>query len=200
MKLTDRVQRWPELSSWQYFFINTPTQPMLAFKQLKCHVNQKYSPAFAETAYGCLPFFFISKWTKLTMSGLIGARNTAGRLTLLPVDSPFSEYTLMSGRAAAVACTRRFICISKPAPHHTLPHALSILKLPNFVSDTVVHLLICYIKSHAIWWSSTFQPCLSPIIKYHRKLMKKGSCVIITDKVSHSVIHSTCITSYILFH
>lgn len=39
--------------------------------------------------------------TKFTMSGRMGALNTAGKVTFLPDDSPFSEYTDMSGRAHA---------------------------------------------------------------------------------------------------
>ena len=42
----------------------------------------------------------ISEWTKVTMSGLMGALKTAGRVTLVPEDSPFSLKIDISGLAA----------------------------------------------------------------------------------------------------
>jgi len=60
-------------------------------------------PALLDTAYGCLPFFNMSIWTWLTMSGRIGASITAGVATRRPVACPLSSYTLTSGLAAA--CT-----------------------------------------------------------------------------------------------
>jgi hypothetical protein len=47
-------------------------------------------PAFSLTAYGCLELNLIWAWTKLTMSGLIGALNTAGSVTFDPDTSPLS--------------------------------------------------------------------------------------------------------------
>lgn len=41
----------------------------------------------------------------------MGALNTAGKVTFLPDDSPFSEYTDMRGRAQALEGTKQ---VTKP--------------------------------------------------------------------------------------
>jgi len=49
-------------------------------------------------------------WTKLTISGLIGALNTEARATVSPVSSLFSLYTETNGRAVDKAY-KHFISI-----------------------------------------------------------------------------------------
>ena len=71
-------------------------------------------PASLLTAYGCLLFFNTWKWTKLTISGRIGARNTAGRDIFLSVSSPFSLYTDINGLAWKKNCYNQiFTCLDK---------------------------------------------------------------------------------------
>lgn len=60
-----------------------------------------HSPASSLTAYGWRLFLRMLVCTKFTTSGRIGALKTAGITTLLPDDSPLSEYTEMRGRAQA---------------------------------------------------------------------------------------------------
>ena len=67
-------------------------------------MNVYFSPHFISlTAYACLEFFLILSWTKLTMSGLMGALKTAGKWIPAPSTTSFlALYTETTGRDAIV--------------------------------------------------------------------------------------------------
>ena len=120
---------WKEKKSvWQ----NIPNHAKLLHHTHFCSQNfcKMNSPAFLDTAYGCLPFFSMSMWTWLTMSGRIGASITAGMVTIRPVAWPFSSYTLTSGLAAACTCIKPFVNMCRILQNKINP--------PTFSSTTVL--------------------------------------------------------------